>query len=473
MASKFFLILRVHRAVFIAITCIFNAYMPRTYAENMTQPPSRHALVLGNDAYVFSPLANPRHDAELMTQTLAQLNFEVVTTHNLSRDELFSKVREFSDSLPAGGIALVYYAGHGMQLQGSNYLIPVDMQLTGEQSAALKAFPLQNLLERLDNAPSAVNIVILDACRNNPFRPTSGRFRDFSAMGLKKIVTPKGTIIAYSTAPGQYAEDGLGSRNSLYTQILSEELIRPGQTIEATLKNVANRVRKKTLDDQQPWYESSLIDSFYFIPPSGVTMLTQAPTTKQKQQSVTSRSTQTQTPTWYLSLQDEEWAELEYQIGQRAEYITEDEIPQLSYRADTGNVIAMTTLALAYRDGFRQGHTNNAGAVYRRTGASNTQSLNWLFKAAEAGFPIAQRELGEMHLLGTGTDFDRDMGLHWLERAAQSNYPLARLNLAQRLYDSNPTAETSQNLWVTIQEQANMLQRQQMKQLRQMTLKTH
>jgi TPR repeat protein len=201
-------------------------------------------------------------------------------------------------------------------------------------------------------------------------------------------------------------------------------------------------------------------------------MLTQAPTTKQRQQSVTSRSTQTQTPTWYLSLQDEEWAELEYQIGQRAEYITEDEIPQLNYRADTGNVIAMTTLALAYRDGFRQSYTNNAGAVYR-TGASNTQSLSWLFKAAEAGFPIAQRELGEMHLLGTGTDFDRDTGLHWLERAAQSNYPLARLNLAQRLYDSNPTAETSQNLWVTIQEQANVLQRQQMKQLHHMTVKHH
>jgi uncharacterized caspase-like protein len=433
------------RKILVAVICIFNAIVPLSHAENIAQPPSRKALVIGNDAYVINPLGNARHDAELMTETLKKLGFEVENASNLSRDNLFTTVRKFSDSLPAGAIAVVYYAGHGMQLQGSNYLIPVDMQPTGEQSAALKAFPLQTLLERLTKSPSAVNIVILDACRNNPFRPTSSRFRDLSTMGLAKITTPKGTVIAYSTAPGQYAADGLGSKNSFYTQSLSEELLRPGQTVEAVLKNVADSVRKKTLDDQQPWYETSLVDNFYFIPPSGVTMMTQAPAQNKKHKTFASRSVQVKIPDWYLSLHGKEWAELEYQIGQRAVHLTTDEIPQLSYRADTGNVIAMTTLAFAYKKGFQQGQSANG--IVSRSGASNKKSLSWLSKAAKAGFPIAQRELGELYILGTGVDFNSDTGLDWLARAAQSDYPLARLDLAQRLHETNPTAESWQTVW--------------------------
>ncbi len=477
----------------VTVLCIFHALVAQVHAETIAQAPSRHALVLGNDAYAFGPLANAHHDAELMAKTLVKLGFEVESAANLNRADMFTTVRRFSDNLPAGAIALVYYAGHGMQLQHANYLIPVDMQPTGEQSAALKAFPLQTLMDRLSNAPSAVNIVILDACRNNPFRPATSRFRDLSSLGLAKISSPKGSVIAYSTAPGQYAADGLGSNNSLYTQILSEELLRPGLSIEAALKNVADRVRKKTLDDQQPWYETSLVDSFYFIPPPDVTMLTLAPTKNQKQPAVTTRGIQTQTPAWYLSLHGEEWAELEYQIAQRAAHLTKDDIPLLSHRADTGNVIAMTTLALAYQDGFREGRLDNGdyitmttlaltyqnsyqqgratnGAV-TRNGASNKKSLSWLLKAANAGFPIAQRSLGELYILGTGIDFDRDLGLHWLEQAAQSDYPLARLGLAQRLYDSNPSPETSQKLWATIQDQAQAMQNQRMELMRKLTAK--
>jgi len=482
-----------HWITVVAVVCIFNTYIPPTHAEIVAQPPSRHALVLENDAYAYGPLDNPVHDAELMTKTLVKLGFEVENAHNSNRADLFTTVRRFTESLPIGAIALVYYAGHGMQIQGSNYLIPVDMQPTGEQSAALKAFPLQSLMENLSHAPSAVNIVILDACRNNPFRPTSSRFRDLSRMGLAKISTPKGTVIAYSTTPGQYAADGLGSSNSLYTQILSEELLRPGQTIEVALKNVADSVRKKTLDDQQPWYETSLVDSFYFIPPPGVTILTKAPSNKEKQQSIATRSMQPSD--WYLSLHGEEWAELEYQIAQRAAHLTKDEIPLLSYLANNGNVIAMTTLALAYQDGFREGRLDSGdyitmttlaltyqnsyqlgrsanGAVTRK-GANNKKSLSWLLKAANAGFPIAQRGLGEMYLLGTGADFDRDAGLNWLERAAQSNYPLARLDLAQRMYDANPSVESSQKLWATIQDQAGSMQEQRMELMRKLTAKPH
>ena len=482
MAINIFITRKQYWLPLVAVGFMCLAYMPVSHAENMAKPPSHHALVLENDAYAIGALANPAHDAELIIKTLTKLGFEVETAHNLTKDKLLKTVRQFSDKLPVGAIAVVYYAGHGMQLQGDNYLIPIDMQPTSEQSAALKAYPLKMLLDQLSSAPSAVNIVILDACRNNPFRPTASRYRDLSKMGLAKISTPKGTIIAYSTAPGQYAADGVGNNNSLYTQILSEELLRPEQAIEVTFKNVADRVRKKTLDDQAPWYSTSLVDSFYFIPPADVSILTLAPN-KNQQQAVNARAIQKQSSSWYLSLHGEEWAELEHQIEQRAAHLTKDEIPQLSHRADNGNVVAMTTLALAYQEGLQEGRHSqenryNQESHYSydavtRAGASNKKSRQWLSKAAKAGFPIAQRLLGEMYLLATTIDFDSNTGLSWLEQAAQSDYPLAKLDLAQRQYETDPTSENSEKLWSSIQDQGMALQGEMLKKLQLFYIKPH
>jgi hypothetical protein len=452
----------------IAVAGIFIAFAPQSYADNTARPPSRHALVLGNDAYANNRLTNPRHDAELMAQTLTKLNFEVVIANNLNRDELFSKVREFSKNLPDGAIALIYYAGHGMQLQGANYLIPIDMQPTGEQSVPLKAFPLQSLIDHLHAAPSAVNIIILDACRNNPFRPASVKgYRDFANMGLAKISAPKGTVIAYSTAPGQFAEDGQGRSNSLYTETLAQQFQQTGLTIEEALKNVADIVRRKTLDDQQPWYETSLVDSFYFIPPPGVSMLTKAPVSKQKANVDGKRGPDAPTESWYLSLEPREWALLEDQLQNRASYLTEDEIPLLKHRADQSNVIAMTTLGLAYRDGFLQGRDENGHSI--KSGASNKNSIHWLQQAAEAGFPIAQRELGEMILQGIGTDADEEVGMRWLERASHVNYPLGNIHYAQRRVDVDPSAETQKAFMDTIFSQARELNDQRLDRIRKLT----
>ena len=474
MAINLFITRKLHWLALVAVGFMCQAYAPLSHSENVAKMPSRHALVLENDAYAIGALANPAHDAELISKTLTKLGFEVETAHNLTRDNLLTTVRQFSDKLPAGAIAVVYYAGHGMQLQGANYLIPVDMQPTGEQSAALKAYPLQMLMDRLSHAPSSVNIVILDACRNNPFRPTSSRYRDLSKMGLAKISTPKGTLIAYSTSPGQYAADGAGSNNSVYTQILSEELLRPDLAIEVTFKNVADKVRKKTFDDQQPWYETSLVDSFYFIPPADVSIFTLAPN-KNQQQALNARAIQKQSSSWYLSLHGEEWAELEHQIEQRAAHLTKDEVPELSYRADNGSVVAMTTLALAYQEGFQEGRHSQASHysydAVTRAGASNKKSRQWLLKAAKAGFPIAQRLLGEMYLLATTIDFDSNAGLSWLEQAAQSDYPLARLALAQRRYETDPNQENFKKLWATMSDPAIALQGEMLKKIQQLNIK--
>ena len=422
------------------------------WADEATHLPQRHALILANSAYTNSPLLNPRNDAELMSSTLQQLGFEVSIEHNLNREQLFGSTRKFSERLPSGAIALVFYAGHGIQVNSTNYLVPVDMQPTGEQSVPLKAFPLQNLIDHLHSAPSTVNIVILDACRNNPFRPSnSNRYRDFSNLGLAKTVIPKGTVIAYSTAPGQLAEDGTGSSNSLYTKTLTEQILKTGLTIEEALKNVAAIVRRQTLDDQQPWFETSLVDEFYFLPPHGVTLLTNSKTVSTRSDSTSSHNRNLEPSTWYTLLKVGEWAGIDFQLEKRMKNLTEDEVPLLEHRAENGNVIAMTTLGFAYRNGFFQGRGNNGRDIIRG-GANNTKSVYWLQQAALAGFPIAQLELGEMILQGIGVDSDESVGMNWLERASHSNYPAAKIIYAQRTAGIDPSvALTAEGQLKTLQ----------------------
>jgi len=411
-------------------------------AEETAHAPQRYALILENSAYAISPLLNPQNDAALMGKTLKKLGFDVKTEHNLNREQLFTLTKNFSDSLPAGSISLVFYAGHGMQINNTNYLVPVDMQPTGEQSVPLKAFPLQNLIDHLQSAQSAVNIVILDACRNNPFRPAASSnksFRDFSNLGLAKITIPNGTIIAFSTAPGQFAEDGKGRKNSLYSETLAQEFLQTGLRVEDALKNVATIIRKQTLDDQQPWFETSLVDEFYFLPPPGVTMLTKAKSIINDHNSSPNQSRGIGSSTWFLSLNAADWASLDSQLEKRINNLTEDEIPLLKHRAENGNVIAMTTLGLAYRNGFFQGQDKKDHKT--KSGASNTDSFYWLKQAAEAGFPIAQLDLGQMILEGIGTDANENLGLNWLEKASQSSYPGAKVIYAQRMAGIDPTSE--------------------------------
>lgn len=242
------------------------------HAGNATAAePVKRALVISNSRYEASPLKNPGADADLIARALKATGFGVDRRSELNRSGLYAAVRDFSASLPDGAIALVYYAGHGMQINGSNYLIPVDMLPTSESGVASRAFAASAMIEKLHGSRAGVSIVVLDACRNNPFRPPSSQLnRNFDNLGLAKIVSPRGMVIAYSTAPGQLAEDGSRGGNSLYTEALAGEVQKPGQTIEQVLKNVGEAVRRKTYEEQQPWFESSLIDDYYFLPPNGV-----------------------------------------------------------------------------------------------------------------------------------------------------------------------------------------------------------
>ncbi len=226
--------------------------------------PRRLALVVGNSAYRYSgALANPARDAELMAKTLKGVGFQLVgggAQTDLSYVSFNQAVEAFGDMLHEGDVALFYYSGHGLQVAGENYLVPVDADIKKEAEVRVKAVPVNLLFAKLDGIPKAVNIVILDACRNNPF---ARAFRSAGG-GLASMNAPSGTLVAFSTAPGQVAEDGSG-RNSAYTAALAKHIQEPGLLVEQVFKRVRSEVGNATKGTQIPWENTSLTGSFKFI----------------------------------------------------------------------------------------------------------------------------------------------------------------------------------------------------------------
>ena len=220
----------------------------------------RVALVMGNSRYEASPLRNPVNDANLVASTLRQMGFDVIARTDVNLREMQLAVREFSRKIHNGSIGLFYYAGHGMQSGGRNFLIPIGAQIEAEGDVVLEALDLNSVLEQMGQADNRLNIVILDACRNNPFARS---FRSAS-QGLAQVNAPAGTFIAYATAPGQTASDGKG-QNGLYTQELMANMRSPGLPIEEVFKRVRVQVRQKSNGLQIPWDASSLEGSFSFV----------------------------------------------------------------------------------------------------------------------------------------------------------------------------------------------------------------
>jgi uncharacterized caspase-like protein len=221
----------------------------------------RVALVIGNSAYKTAPLANPVNDARAMAGKLRALGFEVHAYENLTQKEMNRATTKFGESLASGSVGLLFYAGHGMQVKGRNFLIPIDAEIRTEASVRNEAVDAEQVMEQMDAAKTALNIVILDACRNNPFER---RFRGSSG-GLASMDAPKGTLIAYATGPGKVASDGDGA-NGLYTSEILKVIEEPGLRIEDVFKRVRLNVARATNDEQLPWETSSLVGDFYFKP---------------------------------------------------------------------------------------------------------------------------------------------------------------------------------------------------------------
>lgn len=250
------------KTIALALTIGFSWLLPLAPAR--AEP--RVALVIGNAEYgsEMGRLPNPARDAALMEKSLNEAGFDVVAITDADQKAMKRAISDFGKRLTAAGpdvTALFYYSGHGLQVAGENYLIPVQADITAEADVDLEAISADTILKQMQFASARVNIIILDACRNNPL-PRG--FRS-AQMGLARMEAPRGSFVAYSTAPGEVATDGTG-QNSPYTAALAKAITTRGLSIEEAFRNVRGSVLEETGNQQTPWESSSLTAPFFFTP---------------------------------------------------------------------------------------------------------------------------------------------------------------------------------------------------------------
>jgi carboxyl-terminal processing protease len=239
-------------------------------ALSSAQAEPRVALVIGNSNYGsdIGKLPNPVNDAALMAQALQQTGFTVIKVTDADQKQMKRAISDFGDKLAQAGpkaTGLFFYAGHGVQVEGRNYLVPIGAQIVKEADVDIESVTADDVMKQMDFAANQVNIIILDACRNNPVaRSMRSATRGLAPMQSDSV---RGTFIAYSTSPGQTAADGNG-KNSPYSAALASAIVQPGVGIEEMFRDVRGQVMKATGDKQVPWDSSSLTAPFFFKPAS-------------------------------------------------------------------------------------------------------------------------------------------------------------------------------------------------------------
>jgi uncharacterized caspase-like protein len=253
----------------VAFACAGAQAQPAAGTPPRAKPPAaevtedRLAIVIGNAAYRLSPLDNPVNDARLIAGQIEKAGFKVFRYENLDRNGLVRAMRDFGDRLNDRTIAVFYYAGHALQLRDRNFLVPIEAEIRNEDEIEMASVDVGFMLARMSSAKSRINIVILDACRNNPF---AGKTRP--ARGLAQMDAPVGTYLAFATAPGKVSEDNPDptSQNSLYTAQLARYILTPGLPVETVFKRVRDAVVRGSNGAQVPWENSSLLSEFAFVP---------------------------------------------------------------------------------------------------------------------------------------------------------------------------------------------------------------
>lgn len=238
-----------------------NLVVSKAPAQTPVTQHQRVALVIGNASYKDAPLTNPVNDARGIAEALKDSGFSVIARENVDQKGMLAALREFGDRLRGGGTGLFYFAGHGMQIKGRNYLVPVGSAIEREDEVAYGAVDAQAVLDKMEAAGNGTNIMILDACRNNPFLRS---FRSGQS-GLAQMDAPIGTLVSFATSPGTVASDG-GGQNGLFTQHLLKAMREPGLKVEDVFKQVRSNVRRDSQGKQVPWESTSLEGDFYFKP---------------------------------------------------------------------------------------------------------------------------------------------------------------------------------------------------------------
>lgn len=244
-----------------------NAYVGKHFnaLANIDSSQSRTALIIGNSQYTKTPLKNPVNDAVAIAEELQRSGFDSYVYTDLDQKTMKKAIREFGEKLKErGGVGLFFYAGHGLQADGRNFLVPVNAVISKVQDIEFESVDLGRVLSEFEYAENDMNIIILDACRDNPYKEEFKKSKHASYNGLASIGSaPYNSFIAFSTAPGSVALDGEGT-NGLYTQELLKALSKTSMGLEEVFKQVRKNVRKTSMGKQIPWESSSVEDDFYF-----------------------------------------------------------------------------------------------------------------------------------------------------------------------------------------------------------------
>ena len=420
----------------------------------------KQALVVGNSAYTHtSPLKNPVNDAKAIGSTLQQLGFEVTTLLDVNQRQMEQVLRRFGSRLrDQNGVGLFYYAGHGMQVAGENYLLPVDINPSTETDVRYDAIPVGKLLGQMDAAGNGMNIVILDACRNNPF---SRSFRS-NSRGLAQVIAPTGSFISYATAPGNVAADGEGD-NGLFTAKLLEHMKTPGLKLEEVFKRVRSDVQRESNDQQVPWDSSSVTGDFFFVPPNNSNVVS-APANNSQNSDKEDPAAQiwaiienSENPTAFEEFLKEfpessqarlaKFKLLSMGVPSTAPPLSPSEtnlgVPLSSPESLSNQTTIQQTeryenamidlKAIRYKLAFKafqelagEGHLESQHrlAMMHRFGLGTEtdykKAVEWLFKAANRGFPDSQYHLGIMYENGWGVMKNLEVANYWLEKAKET-----------------------------------------------------
>ena len=251
-------------------------FLPQSYAWVWAQTDGtvkllrapKQALVIGNSSYSQSPLKNPANDARAIGEALKGAGFDVTTKLDAPLSELAQAVQAYTQSLAKRqAVGIFYFAGHGLQLAWRNYMVPVDARMSEASDVQKTCVELGDLLSGIFKAKNPLNVIILDACRDNPF----GNLKGLDQKGLSQMDAPPSTLLAYATAPGNVADDGSGA-NGLYTEHLLKEILVPEARVEDVFKRVRLHVRKRTNGQQIPWESTSLEEDYYIVPPKALSV---------------------------------------------------------------------------------------------------------------------------------------------------------------------------------------------------------
>jgi uncharacterized caspase-like protein len=250
---------------------IITIFLIAIYGQSVAsiQDTKRYALVIGNKSYVSAPLKNAGNDANAIADSLTELGFRVNLLEDGNFVELNSEVTKFytevqKDKHPRK-LAIIYYAGHALQINHQNYIVPIDLQFESHQAFMAGLYKIDNLFTEINKIHNLQSIIILDACRTNPFENNSVIDNGNMSKGLAPIKAPANTLIAFATEPGGVAADG-NRKNGIYTQHLLRH-INKQISVEEVFKKVRQGVSKQTRNKQIPWEHSSLLGETFFSPP--------------------------------------------------------------------------------------------------------------------------------------------------------------------------------------------------------------